>query len=47
MKISGSSIYSSIIISILCTAFIYVAFPILLETPLYTGLLMQHFNLPF
>lgn len=47
MKISGSSIYSSVIISILCTAFIYVAFPILLETPLYTGLLMQHFNLPF
>lgn len=47
MKISGSSLRSSAVISTLCTAFIYAAFPILLETPLYTGLLMQHFNLPF
>ena len=47
MKISGSSLHSSVIISTLCTTFIYAAFPILLETPLYTGVLLQHFNLPF
>ena len=47
MKFFGSSWISSILISGAATAFIYVVFPILLETPLYTGLLMQHFNLPF
>lgn len=47
MKIFGSSIISSILISAVATIFIYVVFPILLETPLYTGLLMQYFNLPF
>ena len=47
MKLSGSSLVSSILVSGAGTIFIYVVFPILLETPLYTGLLMQYFSLPF
>ena len=47
MKLSGSTLFSTVVISVLGTTFIYVMFPLLLETPLYTGLLMQHVNLPF
>ncbi len=45
MKISGSSLLSATIISVLAGLFIYIVFPILLETPLYTGILIQNFNI--
>lgn len=47
MKVSGSSVLGSVLISVLGAVFLYGVFVLLLETPLYTGLLMEYGNMTF
>lgn len=47
MKVSGSALSSTVLVSSLGSAFIYGVFPLLLETPLYTGMLAHHLHLAF